>query len=136
VRVAVRSSGPPGMTEDNVGFRVCTSVVRLSPPAVVVPAREVYNEWVEDFSRSTTMAQTYIWWAGGTASYVVDTTNGWMVATLANFSNWNNISGEFMGMIRRDTGALFAPGDYVDITARVMYDRADRAYDRSSLAVR
>jgi PKD repeat protein/formylglycine-generating enzyme required for sulfatase activity len=135
LRSVVRSPAPPGITEDNVGFRVCYSDTHPSPPPVVVPPRAVYEEWVEDFSTSIPLAETYTWWSYGGASYGVDTTNGWMVARMFNNSNPSNVGGEHMGMIRRDTGDLFAPGDYVDITARIKYDRADRAYARSSVGV-
>ncbi|MBN1811684.1 MAG: PKD domain-containing protein, partial [Anaerolineae bacterium] len=134
LRCAVRSPQPRHVTEDNIGFRVCWSSVAPSPPPIVVPPREVYNEWIESFSASTPMDQTLTWWetASTSAAYTVDTTNGWMVASL---SAPGALGTEAMGIIRRDTGELFAPGDYVDIRVRLKYDRADRAFDRSSVAV-
>jgi PKD repeat protein/formylglycine-generating enzyme required for sulfatase activity len=130
-RVAVRSPQPRYITDDNLGFRVCYSTVEPSLPAIVVPPRATYNEWIENFDVATPMDQIYDWWGTG-RSFTIDPANSWLLAALQGNPD---PSGEYMAMIRRDTGTLFAPGDYVDITVRLKYDRGDRDFARSSVGV-
>jgi len=131
-RCAVRSPQPRYITDDNLGFRVCYSTLEPSPPPIVVLPRAAYNEWIEDFNVATPMDQVYDWWGTGW-SFIIDPVNGWMVAALQTYGTYP--SGEYMAMIRRDTGTSFAPGDYVDITVRLRYERGDRDYARTSVGV-
>jgi len=135
VRCAVRSPLPRYITDANLGFRVCNGPEPGTPPIVIHP-RQQYSEWFEDFTTYTPMAEVYTWWVYGTGTtFYIDSTNGWVIAALRNTVEPTEVGGEVMAMIRRDTGGLFAPGDYVDISVRLRYDRGDRDYARTSVGV-
>ncbi len=136
VRCATRSPLPRYMTDANLGFRVCYSDYEPGVPTIIVPPRSVYAEWIEDFDVATGMAEIYEWWGTG-RSFEIDAAQGWLVATLKSAPPPEDhyVAGEYMAMIRRDTGDLFAPGDYVDITVRFKYERGERDYARTSVGV-
>lgn len=135
VRCATRSPLPRYITDANLGFRVCYGPEPSIPPVVIHP-RQQYSEWFEDFTTYTPMAEIYTWWVYGTGTtFYIDRTNGWVVAALRNNAEPTEVGGEVMGMIRRDTGDLFAPSDCVDITVRLRYERGDRDYARTSVGV-
>ncbi|HPD30476.1 MAG TPA: SUMF1/EgtB/PvdO family nonheme iron enzyme [Phycisphaerae bacterium] len=135
VRCATRSPLPRYITDANLGFRVCYGPEPSIPPVVINP-REQYSEWLEDFTAYTPMDEIYTWWVYGTGTrFLIEATNGWVLASLRNTTDPKDVGGEVMAMIRRDTGDLFAPGDYVDITVRLRYERGDRDYARTSVGV-
>lgn len=130
VRCATRSPLPPFITDANIGFRVCYSPLEPPRPQVLIPTRSMYAEWTEDFLDATPMDQVVYWWGSG-YRFQIDPVDGMMMASLRGRSP----SGEMMAMIRRDPGGRFAPGDYVDISVRLKYERGDRDYARTSVAV-
>lgn len=136
VRCAARSPQPPYITDGNLGFRVAKSgwEPELHPPRAI--ERATYNEWVEEFNVATPMDEIRDWWGQG-RSFTIEPANSWLVAALLSRPDPNDryVAGEYMGMIRRDTGGLFQPGDLVDITVRLKYERGDRDYARTSVAV-
>lgn len=131
LRCATRSPQPPYITDANLGFRVVRSAVEPQLPSIQVPPRETYNEWAEEFTTATAMDETRAWWGSG-SRFEIQPANGWL---LAEITNARYPSGEYMAMVRRSTGNLFAPGDLVDITVRLRYERGDRDYARASVAV-
>ncbi len=124
-----RSPQPCYITDANLGFRVVKSP--NEPQVIARPTPNVANGkvWEEHFNSSITMDQINDWWGTG-RNFYVDTSNGWFVSSLegAYFP-----SGEFMGIFRRDLSAYFSPGDVVDISVRLKYDRGDRDFARTSV---
>ncbi|MBN1512689.1 MAG: SUMF1/EgtB/PvdO family nonheme iron enzyme [Phycisphaerae bacterium] len=131
LRCAVRSPQPRYMTDGNLGFRVCYSAYEPDVPAVLPSQSSSAIEWIENFDVATPMDEYYDWWGNG-RSFVIEAGNSWAVASLQNPSY---VCGEYMAMVRRDTGGIFALGDEVDITVRLKYERGDRDYARTSVAV-
>ncbi len=125
-----RSPQPRYITDANLGFRVVLSP--NEPSVIPTPAPNVVNVqvWEEHFNSSITMDQTYAWWGTG-SSFSVDTGNGWFVSSLQGATY---PSGEYMALFRRDLSAYFSPGDIVDISVRIRYDRGDRDFARTSIA--
>ncbi|GMU21043.1 MAG: hypothetical protein AMXMBFR13_11380 [Phycisphaerae bacterium] len=131
LRCAGRSPLPRYISDANLGFRVCFSAVEPAPPPIVAPPRSHYATWTEDFDEATEMDEIYRWWGNG-ASFWIDPAESQCIARLHHS---RSVAGEYMAMIRRDTGDLFAPGDYVDISVRLKYERGDRDYARTSVGV-
>jgi len=125
-----RSPQPPYITDANLGFRVVMS--SSEPPVMSLPEPNVSppQVWEENFNSPVTMDETRLWWGTG-QSYSVDTGNGWFVSSLNGATDPN---GEGMGIFRRDLSAWFSPGDVVDISVRLRYDRGDRDFARTSVA--
>lgn len=134
LRIANRSPQPPYITDANLGFRVVYSAYEPPRPVIAVPPRASPSVFMEDFDSSIPIVQIKAWWGDGYV-FTSDAFNGWFAAGLRNLSRPTRVNGEYMAMIRRDTGTLFAPGDYVDVTVRVRYDRGDRDYARTSVAI-
>lgn len=133
LRCAVRCPQPRNITDGNIGFRVVWSDDTQEPYIPVIPVRTTINEWVEHFTTSVApfylqIAETKVWWPQNyNPTYTIQTGNSWFLASTA-------ISNETMARINRNpTG--FTLGELVDITARIKYDRPDRAYARASVAV-
>jgi len=130
LRCAARSPQPRYITDANLGFRICYSDTEPTVPVTEVPPRDTYAYWIETFLADTPLDDTTFWWGTGYAFYV-DTDENLFVAELTGASH---VAGEVMAMIRRDTGSRFAPGDIVDISVRLKYERGDRDYARTSVA--
>jgi hypothetical protein len=131
LRGATRSPLPRYITDANLGFRVCYSGFEPEVPALDPSPCSLEYAWSEDFSFVTSMDDYDDRWGNG-RSFRIDPVNGWLIASLEDPVY---VAGEYMAMIRRDTGTLFAPGEFVDITVRLRYERGDRDYARTSVGV-
>lgn len=131
LRGATRSPLPRYITDANLGFRVCYSDFEPQSPALGPMACSSVYEWSEEFETATPMDDYDDRWGNG-RDFSIDPVNGWLIASL---EDPNYVAGEYMAMIRRDTGTLFAPGELVDITVRLKYQRGDRDYARTSVGV-
>ena len=132
LRTAVRSPLPRYITDANLGFRVVYSAVDEVERVTAAPDRASYAEWVEEFAVETPVDEIFEWWGEG-RSFFVDAANSQFEAALIKPGGFP--SGEYMAMVRRDTGNLFAPGDVVDISVRLKYDSGDRTAARTSVGV-